>query len=75
MSTGVRSSHILPVVHIFAGLQQEDKVKDRYILSCPVYKYQTNRDYSNFVLEIDLRTDGETTKWIMRGIACALKIY
>eukprot|EP01135_Chromosphaera_perkinsii_P007354 Nk52_evm2s805 gene=Nk52_evmTU2s805 len=72
----IRSIHVLPVVHLWAAPNADEaKPRERNTFSCPVYKYQTSRQYCNFVMEIDVKTEGETSKWIARGVACSLKVY
>lgn len=58
----------LPVVHVTGVLAKDAAARVGRVYECPVYKTR-KRTGAGFVTKLQLRTDEDPGKWVLRGAA------
>lgn len=58
----------LPVVHVTGVLARDTAARVGHVYECPVYKTR-KRTGAGFVTKLQLKTDEDPGKWVLRGAA------
>ncbi len=58
----------LPVVHVTGVLAKDAAARAGHVYECPVYRTR-KRTGAGFVTKLQLRTDEDPSKWVLRGAA------
>lgn len=63
----------LPVVHVTGVLAKDAAARVGHVYECPVYKTR-KRTGAGFVTKLQLKTDEDPGKWVLRGAALLCSI-